>query len=134
MTRIADTSFLYAAFDEADARHKTTRDELAKPQAVAIPLCVLAEFLDLVEYRHDRSTAMQVHEDLEKLATVSIAEFDDEPAVVALWAQHPKLSMADAAGVQACLENNATLLSYDTDQLAALETMRTGKPSKTKAA
>ena len=123
MRRIADTSFLYAAFDAADARHQQARDELSKPQPLEIPLCVMAEFLDLLEYRHDRETSIQVHKDLTDLGTVALVGFKDEPNVVNVWARHRGLSMADAAGVVACIENKGTLLSYDTEQIRILASL-----------
>lgn len=124
MARVADTSFLYAAFDAADARHKDARDEIAKPQAINIPLCVMAEFLDLVTYRHDHKTALQVHRDLAQLATVAIVPLRDETNVLTIWAAHPGLSIADAAGIQACIEGQDKLLSYDVKQTKALAVLR----------
>lgn len=125
MRRIADTSFLYAAFDAADARHRQARDEISKPQPLEIPLCVMAEFLDLLEYRHDRETSSQVHKDLTDLGTVALLGLKDEPNVVNVWAKHRGLSMVDAAGVVACLENKGTLLSYDSEQIQTLASLAT---------
>lgn len=124
LTRVADTSFLYAAFDAADARHKEARDEIAKAQALNIPLCVMAEFLDLVTYRHDHRTARQVQLDLMKLATVALVPLRDERGVLSIWAAHPDLSMVDAVGIKACIEAQATLLSYDSKQTKALAAHR----------
>lgn len=126
MSRVADTSFLYAAFDEADARHEEALDEIAKPHALNIPLCVMAEFLDLVTFRHDHKTALQVHADLARLATVAILPLHDEENVLTIWAKHPGLSMVDAAGIQACSEGNHTLLSYDGDQIKTLTAIEKG--------
>lgn len=125
MRRIADTSFLYAAFDAADARHPQARDEISKPQPLEIPLCVMAEFLDLLEYRHGRETATRVHKDLMDLGTVAIVGLKDEPNVVNVWTKHRGLSMVDAAGVVACIETKGTLLSYDSEQIQTLASLAT---------
>lgn len=124
MSRVADTSFLYAAFDNADERHEQALDEIAKPHALNIPLCVMAEFLDLVTFRHGHNTALQVHADLTRLATVTILPLHDEENVLTIWANTPRLSMADAAGIQASIEGRCTLLSYDENQLKALTALR----------
>ena len=120
MGRIVDTSFLYAAFDAADARHREARDELGKPHALGIPLCIMAEFLDLVEYRNGRQTAAKIHRDLTEFPTVALVGIKDEAAVLVIWARHPGLSVCDAAGIQASIEGKATLLSYDAAQAKAL--------------
>lgn len=124
MKRIADTSFLCAAFDQEDALHRAALDEIAKPQALGVPLVVLAEFLDLVEYRHDRKTAIILHDNLQKLGTLTIAPIEDEPRVLSLWTTHPGISLADAAGIAACLETDAALLSYDVKQGKVLAKLR----------
>lgn len=128
MARVADTSFLYAAFDAADARHDEARDEIAKPQALHIPLCVMAEFLDLVTYRHDRKAALRIHRDLTGLATVALVPLRDEDSVLATWTEDPGLSVVDAAGIQACVEGDSTLLSYDAKQVKALAAFRRSPP------
>lgn len=123
MRRIADTSFLYAAFDAADARHEQARDELSKPQPLEIPLCVMAEFLDLLEYRQGRETSIKVQKDLMELGTVALVGLKDEPNVVNVWARHRGLSMVDAAGVVACIENKGLPLSYDAEQVRILASL-----------
>ncbi len=129
MRRIADTSFLYTAFDESDARHQQARDELAKPQTLEIPLPVLSEFLGLLEYRRGRDLALTIHSKLMALATVDIVSIQDESLVLDVWANHSNVSIFDASAVVACLETKGRLLSYDGGQAKVLASLRAMKPS-----
>lgn len=124
MRRVADTSFLYAAFDAADARHAKARDELAKAQALDVPLAVLAEFVDLVAYRQGRKVAVATLKALLALPTVGIRGLQHEEQAVALWANRDGISMVDAVGIQACLEHPSRLVSYDKRQAALLAALR----------
>lgn len=124
MIRVADTSFLYAAFDTADPRHAKTLQEMAKPHALDIPLGVLVEFMGVLSYRHGEAKARQIWKDLQGLATVSLTGIASEDGAVKVWQDHGGISLADAVGIQACLETGARLLSYDERQLEVLATMR----------
>lgn len=124
MNRVADTSFLYAAFDAADARHSKALGEIAKPHALDIPLGVLVEFMGVVGHRQGDQVARQAWKDLQALANVSLAGVVSQEGAVKVWQDHRGLSLADAVGIQACLETGARLLSYDERQLAVLASLR----------
>jgi len=118
--RVADTSFLYSALDEADARHSAAGRQLSNADPILVPLPVWTEFLDLLGYRRGREVAAAAEATFSQFPHVAVRHAGDPDAVTRLWRAHPELSMADCVGIQACLETGADLLSYDADQLAAM--------------
>ena len=118
MTWTADTSLLYAAFDENDPRRIAARPPIAGTEAWIVAMPVLVEFLDLVRYRHDAATARAVLGDLQSLPTFRVTDVADHDAALELWRRHPELSVADACAIQVAWANRATLQSFDGDQLA----------------
>lgn len=124
MSRVADTSFLYAAFDSGDSRHRDALREIAEPQRLEVPFATLVEFLDLVSYRRGHEAALKVQKTLAGLATLDVANQQDEGPILDLWSEDGKLSMADAVGIQAALRGAKTLLTYDAHQLAVWKRLR----------
>ena len=128
MSRVADTSFLYALFDRGDERHEQAKKEFAKPQALHVPLPILAEFLALLTLRHDRETALDAHDDLFRLPTVGILPVREEEEVVRLWRNEGGLSVADAAAIRATMETGSRLLTFDRQQAKVLARLRKDRP------
>ena len=114
MTRVADTSALYALFSE-DARfqERATRD-LRDPDPIMIPTEVLAETVDLLAYRFRYPAAAKALDFLLRLPHVGIADRVEVSAVKAIYDRaRGALSLADAFVVQTCLALGADALAYD---------------------
>lgn len=116
MSRVVDTSVLYALFDEADAHHERARRDLAAQPRWAVPLAVLVEFLLVVRRRHGKPVAQRAMQDLQGMGRLDIVQPQDAAKVLALWRDHPTLSAPDAVGLQEALHTGVPLLTYDQGQ------------------
>lgn len=114
MTRVADTSALYALFDEDDAHHDRAKAALEDPEPVAVPTEVLVETVDLVEYRSTPETARAALAWLLERPNVRIADPVHVPAVREVHEDGAgELSLADAFVVQTCRALGADPLAFD---------------------
>lgn len=115
MTKVIDTSVLYAAFHPEDINHKRAHQDLAAAASWRVPLAVLAEFLGLVGFRHGQPAARQALADL-RSGPLEVVQPQEPSAVERAWAKSAGLSFADAVGIQEALQSGAALLTYDAFQ------------------
>lgn len=120
--RVADTSALYAVFNKGDQHHGKALEALAEPEPIAVPMEILVETIELIEYRQSWAVAKAALEDLRRTPHVRIAERVDVDAVIAVFtASKGRLSLADAVVVQTCRALAAKPFAFDRDILAAAE-------------
>ena len=113
MTRVVDTSVLFAALNADDAHHRAARETLADPEPVHVPTEVLVETVDLVHHRFGKEAAKQAAVRIRALPHVRIADKVDVDGVIAVHAAHRSLSLADAVVVQTGRHLAATVLTFD---------------------
>lgn len=114
MTRVADTSALYALFDEDDAHHARARDRLAEPEPVLVPREILVETTNLLQYRFGWSATREAVGSLLDEPHVAVA---GPVPVEGVWGAYERaegvLSLADAVVVQTCRAQDAHPLAFD---------------------
>lgn len=120
MTRVADTSALYALLAKGDQNHDRAVDAVCDPEPILVPSTILAETIDLVKYRYGVIPGLQAMEDLMSLPHLAVA--DDVP-FEGVRAEYERvggrLSVADAIVVQTCRALGAKPLAYDKRLLKA---------------
>lgn len=121
MTRVADSSFVYAFFSEDDRHHAAAWRAVHDAEPIAVPSEILVESIDLIARRKGRAVALAALQDLLAVGHVRLAERAPFEGVRAAYeAGGGRLSLADAVVVQTCLVLGATALAYDQDILKAL--------------
>lgn len=114
MTRVGDTSFLYAFFVLKDARHEEAVEAMESPEPIVVPTEVLAETIDLLAWRFDHATALRCLDDLRTLEHVRFGEPVNVDAVRNVFAEHGgRLSLEHCFVVQACRVLGAQPLTFD---------------------
>ena len=114
MTRVADTSALYALFSEDDRFHERAVRDAGDPDPIAVPTEILVETIDLLAYRFGFKAARQALEFLLGLPHVSLSERVEFGPVLDIYdGAKGALSLADAFVVQTCLALGAAALAYD---------------------
>jgi len=114
VTRVADTSVLYALFSEADRFHRRAREDIADPEPVVVPTEVLVETIDLLAYRFGFPAGRKALDFLVGLPHIGIADKVDVAAVRAVHrGARGRLSLADSFVVQTCLALGAEAFAYD---------------------
>lgn len=123
MTRVADTSALYALFSENDQFHERAARDVGDPDPIVVPTEILVETVDLLAYRFGFKAARQALRYLLGLPHVSLSEKVEFGAVLDVYeGAKGALSLADAFVVQTCLVLGAGALAYD--RRIAMETRR----------
>lgn len=116
VARVADTSALYALFDEDDDHHDEARDRLGDPTPVLVPREILVETTNLLQYRFGWSAAREAVDRLLGKPHVAVA---DPVPVEGAWGEFERaegaLSLADAVVVQTCRAQDARALAFDED-------------------
>lgn len=121
MTRVADTSALYALFSEGDAHHERARTDMQDPEPVVVPTEILVETLGLIGVRHGPKAAFRALRDLLAIRHLAVAERVHFGAVRAVYEAHDgRLSLADAFVIQTCRVLAARPLAYDEGILRAV--------------
>ena len=119
MTRVGDTSVLYALFSEEDAFHERAMNDVGESEPIVVPSEILVETVDLIAYRSTHGTAKRALTYLLQLPHVSLSERVEVGAVQAIFdGAKGRLSFADAFVVQTCLSLAADVLAYDERILA----------------
>lgn len=121
MKGVADTSWLYAVFDRRDRHHTEARAQFAKSPEVHVPPAILAETLDLIEYRSDKATAVGAMDDLAKASPVRFERNFDVESSTVIWRQHVALTYADANAVSAARRLGLGLFTFDKKQRRAMQ-------------
>ena len=125
MTRVADTSALYALFSEADRFHGRAVEDVGDPDPIVVPTEVLVETIDLLTYRFGFGAGRSALDFLVGLPHVGIAEKVEVAAVQAIYrAARARPSLADSFVVQTCLALGAEALAYDERILMELRRRR----------
>jgi len=120
--RVADTSALYALFNEGDRHHARASAAMESPEPIVVPREILTETIDLIGYRKGWPHARKALASLLALPHVRPAEPVNLDAVVAVYeAGGGDLSLADAVVVQTCRVLAAEPLTFDADIVAALK-------------
>ena len=114
MTRVADTSALYALFSENDRFHERAVRDAENPDPIAIPTEILVETVDLLAYRFGfRAATLALHY-LLQLPHVGLADKVEFGAVLGIYdGAKGAMSLADAFVVQTCMALGAGALAYD---------------------
>ncbi len=121
MTRVADTSALYALFSEEDRFHERAVEGVGDPDPIVVPTEILAETIDLLTYRFGFVAGRRALDFLLGLPHVGIAEKVEVAAVRAIYrAARGRLSLADSFVVQTCLALGGEPLAYDRQILREL--------------
>lgn len=114
MTRVGDSSALYALFDELDPHHEAAREAVADLEEIVIPTEILAETIDLLAYRTNKTTARRALEALLRLGHVAIAGPIPIDGVLQTYRRSGgKISLCDSFVVQHCRVLGATPLTFD---------------------
>ena len=125
MTRVADTSVLYALFSEEDRFHERAMDDVGVSDPIAVPSEILVETIDLLAYRFGAGAGKKALEFLLGLPHVSIAEKVEFSGVKGIYdGARGRLSLADAFAVQTCVTLGAEILAYDRRIVAELRKRR----------
>lgn len=113
MTRIADTSAIYAFFDVDDEHHNSAVKAFENAEPILVPREILVETTDLIAFRSERGHAKKCLESL--LGFPHVAEADRVPlqGVLQVHDRSKRLSLADAVVVQTCLVQGAAALTFD---------------------
>lgn len=120
LARIADTSWLYAIFNHEDAFHQQSESELLEPRPTLVPSAIMNELLDLVKYRVSKQAATRTEEALRGFPHFDLWYPVDKQAALAVWKDHPALSLADAHAVACARATGFALATFDERQKAAL--------------
>ena len=129
MTRVADTSALYALFSEEDAFHPRAVDQVGDVDPIVVPSEILVETIDLIAYRFTFEAARQALAYLLHLPHVSVADRVEVGPVQTVFDEaRGSLSLADAFVVQTCAALGADALAYDEDLLT--EVRRRARPKR----
>lgn len=125
--RVADTSALYAVFDEADAHHERALRDIADDEAILIPSEIVGETMGLLQLRLGSRIAREAMESFHKLPHVEIQPTPDD-----VWdniLQHAMdtyskgegpLSYRDQIVVSWCQKRKLKPWSFDKRIIAAL--------------
>ncbi|HEV8360311.1 MAG TPA: PIN domain-containing protein [Candidatus Thermoplasmatota archaeon] len=121
MSRVADTSFLIAAFDLDDKRRQEALRWLRDPEAIIIVPEVLGETLGVTHRRAGYASAIDLWQHLLSLPQVEILETTEVEAIADAFKRgRGKLSWVDAAVVAACATWGARPLCDDKEILREL--------------
>lgn len=125
MTRVADTSVLYALFSEADRFHGRAIKDVSDPDPIVLSTEVLGETIDLLKYRFGFDAGGRALDFLLGLPHLALAERVEVAAVRAVYrGARGRLNLTDSFVVQTCLALGAEALAYDRRILGELRRRR----------
>jgi len=134
LTRVGDTSALYALFSQEDEFHERAVVEVGEAEPLVVPAEILVETVDLIAYRFTFEAAKQALAYVLNLPHVSVADRVELGAVQGVFeGAQGSLSLADAIVVQTCVALGAGALAYDEDLLAEVKRRR-ARPTRGKRA
>lgn len=116
MSVVADTSFLYALYNEEDPHHVRAKKDLHSGEPIYVPMSVITETISLIHYRMGYATANRILKHVLNLPLARAHEGAPLPAVAAAF-EHAKgkLSFVDAVVVETCHALAAKPLTYDVE-------------------
>ena len=114
MTRVADTSFLMACFDERDGRRPQALSWLADSTPIVVPPEVASETFGIVHARRGFAAALAVLEDLSRLEHVRFADDTSHNEIAKLFrGVSTNLTWVDWAVVWRARKHGWPVLCYD---------------------
>lgn len=120
--RVVDTSVLYAALNIDQPGHAMAREMLADEGPLVIPGEVAVEVFGVVVAKAGRAQARQALGALRSLHNAEWIHRTDVLEVLAIQEAHPKLSLADAAGISHAWRLGCDLDTFDRAQKAVYTT------------
>lgn len=121
LTRVADSSFIFALFDEAEPGHAQAYEWAEDGEGIEILPEVLGETLGVAHRRLGFAKARLMWEGLIQMPQVEVLETADVEALADVFLRSGgKLSWVDAAVVAACKASGARPLCFDKDIVQAL--------------
>ncbi len=116
MSKVVDSSFLIALFDEDDHRHERAWGQAEEPEPLLVPPEVLTETLGVMHARFDYGIADGIREGLGKIPTVVHLNTTPQEHIGQIFQEaNGVLSWTDAAVVAHCLVEEAEPLCFDSD-------------------
>lgn len=114
--RIADTSALYALFNENDKHHEEAKKCFEKTDPIIIPPEIWSETVSLIQYRQGKEDAVRAGKALLDLPHVDLRAGNLE-MLRSSWEtfteSEKNLSFPDSVVISWCDDKNATPLSFD---------------------
>ncbi|MBS3817199.1 MAG: PIN domain-containing protein [Candidatus Thermoplasmatota archaeon] len=123
--RIADTSALYALFNENDKHHEEAKKNFEESDPIIIPSEIWSETISLIHYRQGKEDAVKAGKALLDLPHVDLktANIDLLRSSWETFMDSDKdLSFPDSVVVSWCEDKNATPLSFDEGLNSSTET------------
>ncbi len=122
LSRVADSSFLIACFDERDPRRPRALGWLADPATIVVPPEVAGETLGVLHHRKGRAAALAVFDALSKLPHLRFADDTSTMEISVLFsAKKSGLTWVDCAVVWRARKNKWVALAFDPELERAAE-------------
>lgn len=125
--RVADTSALYAFCVESDGHHKQALAAFRDAEPVVIPTEILAETIELLDYRHGFAVGRKARAALAVLPNLEVQPTWDDPgddllgAARTLYEQaEGRLSHCDSIVVAWCRQRKLKPLAFDREIVKAV--------------
>ncbi len=114
--RIADTSALYALFNENDKHHEEAKENFEETDPIIIPPEIWSEIISLIQYRQGKEDAVEAGKALLDLPHVDLRS-GNIGLLRSSWEtftdSDKDLSFPDSVVVSWCDDKDATPLSFD---------------------
>jgi predicted nucleic acid-binding protein len=115
MSRVADTSFLFAAFDRSDSRQAAAFEELREPSPIHVPPEVVGEMLGVLQKRKGADAAREFWTQIQAIPHLRMLDTTDTVGVSNVYRDSKRLTWVDASVVHWCRHLGARPLCYDQD-------------------
>lgn len=123
--RIADTSALYALFNENDIHHEEAKKDFEDTNPIIIPPEIWSETLSLIQYRQGKEEAVRAGEALLDLPHVDLRSGNIK-RLNSSWETFKEsnrdLSFPDSVVISWCDDKKATPISFDEELNSFFET------------
>lgn len=114
MTRVADSTFIIALFDEKDSRTEQATKWAQEPETVELIPEVLGETLGAIHRRKGFRPALEIWHELRRIPHFRLVESTNMAKVSSVFgASKGKLTWVDAAVVARCRATGGKPLAFD---------------------
>lgn len=120
IARVADTSWLYAIFDDRDPHHDEAASLVRTPEITLVPAAIMNELLDLVKYRIGKKAAIEAEKSMEAFPHFDTWFKVDGREAARVWKENRHLSLHDAHAVALSRSTGFRLETFDKEQAAAV--------------